>query len=154
MAATFVVERRLRRWGRHWYLTQTRARVLLCVFTCAQHYTQHLPGFYFKDFNPLTIVSALLTSAALAWFFYSGRCQHLRGLEKYRGQRDRALARLSLAFDDGGASSRGTNSEARNTGRNEDGGGEWDGSGTWEDRHVSLRRGNWSAVTMPRFLEA
>lgn len=132
-----IVERSFRWWGRHWYVVQTRARALLLVCGCFHAYTLHALclGFYQSNASLLSILSALLSSAALAWFFYSGRCGHLRGLDEYRGQRARALARLSLAFDDGaGGERRGVGS------RNEDGGGEWDGSGTWEDRRVSHNR--------------
>ena len=131
-----------------------RARAPCSSPAPASAYTLHAlcRGFYYSDAKLQSILSALLSSAALAWFFYSGRCGHLRGLEEYRGQRARALARLSLAFDDGAGggrrgreqqsgSSRGDGSgQATTPGRNEDGGGEWDGSGTWEDRRVSRHR--------------
>ena len=43
---------------------------------------------------------ALTTSIMLAWYGYAGRCGHLNGLKTYRETRTRALARLSLGFQD------------------------------------------------------
>ena len=61
-----IVERSFRWWGRHWYVVQTRARALLLVCSCFHAYTLHAIclGFYHSNASLLSILSALLSSAA------------------------------------------------------------------------------------------
>lgn len=56
-------------------------------------------GFYYHNIDLTYILPALSTSALIAWFIHAGRCDHLQGLDQYRATRKRALARLSLTFN-------------------------------------------------------
>ena len=56
-------------------------------------------GFYYHNIDLTYILPALSTSALIAWFIHAGRCDHLQGLDQYRATRTRALARLSLTFN-------------------------------------------------------
>lgn len=140
-----IVERSFRWWDTHWQVVQMRSRILLVVLSAIHVFTfqQLCRGFYSHDFNLISISSALLSSASLAWFLYSGRCSHLNGLTEYRNQRASALARLSLAFETSPKS--GPNAEDESN--------SWGGAGTWEDRQVAqnrrgrLIRSNYANVT-------
>ena len=132
-----IVERSFRWWDTHWQVIQLRTRILLVVLSAIHMYTfqQLCRGFYSHDFNFTSIGSALVSSALLAWFFYSGRCSNLNGLADYRSQRSRALARLSLAFE----------TRPERTPNSEDDNNKWGGAGTWEDRKVTRNR--WGRLT-------
>jgi hypothetical protein len=94
-------ERNFIRQQKYWESVTIHSRIYLTLL-CSFHaitFGRICHGYYYHKIDLTHIIPAFTTSILLAWYIHSGRCGHLNGLKKYNDTRVRALARLSLTFE-------------------------------------------------------